>query len=74
MDVKIRLILLVLLLAVLYVISKALLNITESVTSEVVSAMGKSQTVENNDTAQIELGLTQANHLAQLPLKCIQNP
>ncbi len=73
MDVKIRMIFLILALAVLYVLSKALLGVTEDITAQVVEGVsGKKDTPIS--TSEVNLTLAQANALAKLPLKCIKSP
>jgi len=68
MDAKIRLILLVFFLCILFVLSKALLSISETVISDSIRGEKNTEVMK-----KVGLDLSQAEHLAQLPLKCIQN-
>ncbi len=89
MDSKIKIVILIFFLCILFLLSKALLNVSEEVISTVGIDTTETGTGDKNDNEsmamtngsknskmwqEVELTKNQAAHLATLPLKCIQNP
>ncbi len=75
MDVKIRVVLLIFVLSILYVLSKGLVDLGDRVSKGLESKGAKTDTADNKGmTESLRLKIADANYLSKLPLGCIQNP